>query len=64
MYYEINISKDGSHYFATAERSITDRRKLKEVYNKLKKSFPNEEGYEILVSRYEKIGMGINPEDI
>ena len=64
MYYEINIAKNGSHFFATAERSITDRKKLSTVYNKLKEAFPEEEGYSIMVNRYEERGTWINPEDI
>lgn len=33
MYYEINVSLNGKHLFATAERSITDRNTLEKIYN-------------------------------
>jgi ribosome-binding factor A len=50
MYYEINIALNGSHFFATAKRSITCTEKLKEVLYKLKESFKKEDGYSISIS--------------
>jgi hypothetical protein len=47
MYYEINISRRGSHLFATAPRSVTDRETFKEVMQVLKQKFPIAEGYKI-----------------
>ena len=32
MYYEINLSKNGTHYFATNPRSLLDEAKAKEIY--------------------------------
>jgi hypothetical protein len=56
MYYEINVARDGMHFFATAKRSITDKDKLKEVYELLKNKFPVSDGYDISVYRVtEKI---------
>lgn len=55
MYYEINVLKNGQHFFATAERSITDRDKLDAVYKALKAAFPESEGYLLHVSRYERV---------
>ena len=60
MYYEINISKNGKHFFATDKRSITTKRALKEVYEVFKEKFPIEEGYEILVSHVETKGIYID----
>ena len=60
MYYEINVSKNGKHFFATAERSITNERTLKEVYAVIKEKFPIEEGYDILVSKMETTGKYID----
>ena len=60
MYYEINVTLNGKHFFATAERSITNRWDLN---NKLKifiDKFPMEEGYEISVSKWEKVGVTVN----
>ena len=62
MYYEINVALKGKHFFATAERSITNKWKLKEVYDILKEKFPHEEGYEISVTKYETVGKFVDME--
>lgn len=62
MYYEINISLNGKHLFATAERSITTLWELKKIYKLLAEKFPESEGYKITVTYYEKIGKPINME--
>ena len=62
MYYEINVAKDGKHFFATDKRSITNERALKEVYKVLKEKFPPEEGYDILVSYMQTTGKYIDME--
>lgn len=56
MYYEINISLLGSHYFATAPRSITDLDKLALVYAELAKAFPAQRGYKLSITRVETTG--------
>lgn len=56
MYYEINVSLNGRHLFATAERSITTSWDAEKVYNLFKEKFPENEGYKIEVSRWEKVG--------
>ena len=60
MYYEINVSKNGKHYFATAERSITSHTQAEGLYMVFKEKFPENEGYEISVTRWEKIGKPVN----
>lgn len=57
MYYEINISKNGKHFFATAKRSITTTDKLKTVYDALSTAFPE---CELTVTKYEKTGTVFN----
>jgi hypothetical protein len=64
MYYEINVSLNGVHFFATAERSITDQRKLKVVLEKIVSKFPTEEGYLVSVSYNEVTGKILKIEDI
>ena len=64
MYYEINISKNGYHVFATAPRSCGCTRDLDILYKLLSQKFPKSEGYEINITRYETVGYGIDPEDI
>lgn len=63
MNYEINISKNGIHFFATHERSVSSSKKLKEIYPILKEKFPEEEGYLISVTKYERIGKVILMEE-
>lgn len=60
MHYEINVSLNGKHFFATAERSISSEFKLKEVYNLFKEKFPESEGYKIDVTRWENRGTVID----
>ena len=45
MWYEINVSKKGEHYFATHERSIGTIAKAVEIRDILKKAMPEEEGF-------------------
>lgn len=53
-YYEINVSKDGMHLFATHRRSITMMSDLKIVAEELKKRFPREQGFSIMITaKYE-----------
>ena len=59
MYYEITVSKNGYHFFATAERSIITSDHLNIVYNTLKEKFPIEEGYKLHVTKWEKTGKFI-----
>lgn len=56
MGYEINVAKDGIHYFATHERSIGhDKKKLEELYKKFLEMFPESEGYQININDVQKI---------
>lgn len=63
MYYEINVSLNGQHLFATAERSITSPWRAKEVYNLFREKFPEDEGYKIDVTEWNKVGKHINMEE-
>ncbi len=75
MHYEINVSKCDnpvgrgterprySHFFATAERSITTAKQCKAVYDELVKAFP-EPDYQISITRNETTGYMIDPSDI
>lgn len=49
-YYEINVSLNGVHFFATHKRSLTDKRKMQEVLEVFKEKFPESEGYQIIVT--------------
>lgn len=60
MWYEINVSLNGRHLFATHERSITDHFTLKTVYKIFKEKFPSSEGYNITVTDYRTTGSVLN----
>ena len=60
MYYEINVSLNGKHLFATAERSITDRNTLNRIYDLLAEKFSESEGYKLDVTLCEKCCSRIN----
>lgn len=59
MEYEINVTKNGRSYF----KAMTDFHHYNLVYLKLKKCFKKEDGYEITVIKWEKVGEFINMED-
>ena len=63
MYYEINVSLNGQHLFATAERSFGTLWEVEKVYNLFKEKFPENNGYKISVTRIEKIGYAVNMEE-
>lgn len=50
MSYEINVSRNGSHVFATHERSLTDTKKARETLYLFKEKFPEKEGYNVTIS--------------
>lgn len=53
---EINVAKDGVHFFATAERSISSPLALKNAVAVFKEKFPATEGYKITVTEWETTG--------
>ncbi|MDN3160901.1 hypothetical protein P0E55_14430 [Enterococcus faecalis] len=63
MYYEINVSRDGKHFFATAPRSITSMHDLQSVYPVLSNAFPASDGYELTVTRWKNRGYNVNMGD-
>jgi|GEM_PF-1758539 len=58
MHYEINISHNGSHLFATAERSIKGSHELNRVFKALDEKFPESEGYKLSISYNPAISYG------
>jgi len=59
MSYEINISKNGKHYFATAERSLTTLGGATKLYNELKEFYPESQGFKISLTKWETKGKEI-----
>lgn len=46
-YVEINVSKDGEHYFATAPRSGTLFRRVDILLTDLRRRFPEKDGFKV-----------------
>ena len=64
MGYEINVSLNGKHFFATHERSITNIWKLQEVLPIFMEKFPEAEGYKITVTEWQKTGKHMDMEEV
>jgi hypothetical protein len=56
MHYEINISKNGKHYFSTNERGLTWEDKAREVFFDLCRRFPKSEGFHVGMVFYPSRG--------
>lgn len=63
MWYEINVSQNKQHYFATSKRSLGTKAKAIALYNQFKVLFPEELGYKLEITRWEQRGSKINPEE-
>ena len=59
MSYEINISKNGKHHFATAERSLTSLGAATKLYNELKEFYPESQGFSLSLTKWETTGNEI-----
>ena len=64
MGYDINVSLNGKHFFATHERSITNIWKLQEILPIFMERFPESEGYKITVTAWQKTGKHMSIEEI
>lgn len=62
MHYEINVSRNGVHFFATHKRSIGNEFELKRVLSVLVAKFPASEGYEVYAEKIETTGTKIDVE--
>lgn len=52
MYYQINVSQNGKHYFATAEHSLRNENTALDMADHFRELFPKSEGYEIRITRH------------
>lgn len=48
--FEINVARNGKHFFATHERSLRTLSDAENVYEELCKRFPEDEGFLVTVS--------------
>lgn len=62
MYYEMNVSFKGQHFFATSERSGIDKYHASDVFMQLQKRFPASEGFEVTCTKWSCSGKDI-PKD-
>lgn len=60
MYYEINVALNGTHFFATAERSATTSAEAVTLYDAICAAFPAEKGYQITVTKWDTCGSQID----
>lgn len=60
MSYEINVSKNGKHYFATHERSINSMEKLLELKNQFEIAFPEKEGFKLDFTEIVRAGKKVD----
>ena len=59
-YYEINVSLNGRHLFATAPRSAWTEADVDRIMKVFIKKFPEEEGYKIFVEYWKCSGEFID----
>jgi len=63
MYYEINVSFQGRHLFATHPRSLRTEEAAKKLYETfLTLGFTKFYGYEVQVIRYDEVGHNVTQE--
>lgn len=53
MYYEINVTKNGKHYFATAPRSLKTLKDANELWEQFKILFPIADGFDMSLINIE-----------
>jgi hypothetical protein len=58
-YCEINVSKNGKHFFATAQRSAKTIGAAADILEVFKLKFPENEGYKINVTYWECTGRRV-----
>jgi len=62
-HYEINVSLNGRHLFATNERSLTNKWDYEKVIPIIREKFPESEGYKVSVTAEYEFGMTIDKEE-
>lgn len=56
MYWTINVSLNGTHFFATGDHSISTDRQLKPVLKTIIEKFPESEGYKVTATFWRNSG--------
>lgn len=60
MYYEINVTFNGQHLFATHPRSLLTEDAARSLFKCFCKKFPWQAGYVVEVSRRSETGQYLN----
>ncbi len=60
MYFEVNVSRNGYHLFATSPRSIQTVSTLRDTYAEIHKRFPESENFKVTVTEWKQEGQGID----
>ena len=55
-HYEFNVALNGTHFFATAEKSATNKADADAIEAVLIEKFPPSEGYQISVTYWKAMG--------
>lgn len=58
-HYEINVSLNGKHFFATDARSCVTEFEAKRVYTELSQRFPVTQGYEVSCTHWRCGGTSV-----
>jgi hypothetical protein len=61
-YFEVNVSLNGKHLFATAPRSARSAFELKRLLKVLRQQFPYKEGFEVTCTKWESSGTVVDVE--
>lgn len=64
MWYEINVSLNGRHFFATHKRSLQQESEMKKVLGVMVEKFPESEGFKINLSKWEESGESLDVNEI
>ena len=60
MHYEVNVSHNGSHYFATDARSLRNERDAKTVFDALVARFTEAQGFKVTLTKWISTGTQIS----
>lgn len=60
VHYEINVSQNGVHLFATHKRSLQTEEDARRVYSLFLNKFPKVNGYLVTCTRWDCIGTSMN----
>lgn len=63
MYFEINVSLNGRHFFATHERSCRNSSSCADVLKVMLEKFPTSDGYKVSVSFHPERSYGMQPSE-